>query len=280
MTYSCHNNYGKMNQKNIGDGIMGDLDFGTDIINVDLSNIDQEHICCANADKKGDDSAGLKKEWLKERFEDGLVFKRLNIRGKVFIEYIPAEKAWCPVNAPDYMFINCFWVSGQFKGHGYGNMLLEQCILDSKTKGKKGLVVVSSNKKMPFLSDPKYLKYKGFKVCDKAAPYFELLALPFSEDTLLPSFKQCAKSAEIEEKGLVLYYTNQCPYAQKYAQIIEKIAKERGVNFKMIKYQTTQQAQQAPSPFTTYSLFCDGKFVTNEILSDKKFIKFLDENHL
>jgi hypothetical protein len=261
-------------------GNMGDLEFGYDIVDVDIRNIEREHICCANADKKGDNSVGLKKTWLKEQFEQGLVFKKLNIRGKVFIEYIPTEKAWCPIVAENYMFIDCFWVSGQYKGHGYSNLLLEQCILDSKNKGKKGLVILSSKKKMPFLSDPSYLKHKGFKVCDMANPYFELLALPFSENVELPKFKACAKSAEIEDKGLVLYYTNQCPYAEKYAQVIERVAIERGIDFKRIKYQTREQAQNARSPFTTYSFFYDGKFVTNEILSEKKFVKFLEEKGL
>ena len=41
-----------------------------------------------------------------------------------------------------------------------------------------------------------------------------------------------------------------------------------------------KEAQNSPSPFTTYSIFYKGSFVTNEILSEKKFIKFLDENNL
>ena len=33
-----------------------------------------------------------KKEWLKQRFDEGLVFYRSEERGKCFIEYIPAGK--------------------------------------------------------------------------------------------------------------------------------------------------------------------------------------------
>ncbi len=39
---------------------------------------------------------------------------------------------------------------------------LDACTRDSKAKGKKGLVILSSKKKMGFLSDPKYMSYKGF----------------------------------------------------------------------------------------------------------------------
>ncbi len=97
-----------------------------------------------------------------------MVFIKGNERGKCFIEYIPAENAWVPIVADGYMYINCFWVSGSFKEHGYSNDLLNECIADSKAKGKAGLCVLSSAKKKPFLSDPKYLTYKGFKAADES----------------------------------------------------------------------------------------------------------------
>ena len=85
------------------------------LIDVNIENIDKEHICCAISNKKDDIQISSKKLWLKDRFEDGLVFKKCDVRGKVFIEYIPAENAWTPIDAKEYMFINCFWVSGKFK---------------------------------------------------------------------------------------------------------------------------------------------------------------------
>lgn len=248
-----------------------------DIITVANRNIDTEHICCAIAEKKGENGVSAKKAWLKERFADGLVFKKLNVRGKVFIEYIPAEHAWCPIIAAGYIYINCFWVAGQFKGQGYASKLLEECIADAKAKDKKGLVVLSSKKKMPFLSDPVYLKFKGFEVCDTADPYYELLFLPFTKNAEKPQFKECVKQGRLQQKGIVLYYSNQCPHSEKYIFLLAELAKAKGLAVKLIKYQTKEQAQSAPAPFTTYSLFFDGKFITNEILSDKKFLKFLDE---
>lgn len=127
--------------------------------------------------------------------DEGLVFLKCDVRGKCFIEYIPAEYSWAPVEADDYMYIDCLWVSGQFKGQGYSNLLLEECIKDSKAKGKKGLVILSSKKKMGFLSDTKYMKYKGFEVVDTVEPYFELLYLPFSDDASKPQFKQHLKKS-------------------------------------------------------------------------------------
>ncbi|AFS77495.1 putative N-acetyltransferase YoaP [Gottschalkia acidurici 9a] len=250
------------------------------IITVDSENLEKEHICCAIADKKGECQVASKKAWLKERFKDGLTFKKADVRGKVFIEYIPAENAWCPIVADGYMFINCLWVSGKYKGQGISTKLLNECIIDSKSKGKKGLVILSSKKKIPYISDPKFLSYKGFIVADNAEPYYQLMYLPFEENEEKPYFKSCAKAGKIEEKGFVLYYSNQCPFTAKYVPLIEEIAKDKKIEFKVIKYETTEQAQNAPAPFTTYSLFYNGEFITNDILSDKKFEKILEEKGL
>lgn len=247
------------------------------IIEVNMDNIEKEHICCAISDKKGENCVGSKKAWMKKRFEDGLVFKKLDERGKVFIEYIPAERAFAPIEADNYMYIDCFWVSGKYKGKGYANELLGECIKDAKNNGKDGLVVLSSKKKKPFLSDPSYLKYKGFMVADTAKPFFELLYLPFNEGAKKPQFMNCAKDGKTDKKGVVIYYSNQCPHTDKYIKIVEKAAIDNGVSFKAIKIDTVEMAKSSPTPFTTYSIFIDGEFITNEILTEKKFLKFVEE---
>lgn len=100
------------------------------------------------------------------------------------------------------MYINCLWVSGKFKGQGYADALLEQCISDGREAGKKGLVVLSSKKKKGFLSDPKYLTYKGFEVCDTAEPYFELRVLPFEAAAEKPCFREQVKHPIPDAKGI------------------------------------------------------------------------------
>ena len=107
-------------------------------IRVTKENLEQEHICCAISNNK-DVQVSSKKAWLAERFDEGLVFLKSVERGKCFIEYIPAENAWNPIVTDNYMYIDCLWVSGSFKGHGYSNDLLDECIRDSKEKGKSGL---------------------------------------------------------------------------------------------------------------------------------------------
>ena len=249
----------------------------TKLIQITKENLASEHICCAISNDK-DPQVSSKKAWLNDRLDDGLVFLKGDVRGKCFIEYLPAEKAWAPICADGYMYIDCLWVSGQFKGHGYSNFLLDACIRDGRAKGKKGLVVLSSQKKLGFLADPKYLKYKGFEVVDTAPPYFELLALPFEMDADRPSFRQQVRRPGHTDMpaGFTLYYTSQCPFTAKYVPLLEQVAKARNVPLQVILIETTEQAQSAPSPFTTFSLYYNGAFLTHEIQSEKKFEKIMD----
>ena len=46
-------------------------------------NLDSEHICCAISSNK-DPLVLTKKQWLRERLEEGLVFLKGDIRGKCF----------------------------------------------------------------------------------------------------------------------------------------------------------------------------------------------------
>ena len=249
-----------------------------EFIKVTNENIDKEHICCAIS-SQNDIQVSSKKAWLKEQFKEGLVFLKSIERGKCFIEYIPAENAWNPIEANGYMYIDCLWVSGSFKGHGYSTDLLNTCIEDSKNKGKKGLCILAASKKKPFLADPKYLKHKGFKICDEADNGIQLWYLLFVENATLPKFKECAKHPYIEEKGYVLYYTNQCPFNAKYVPIIEGITKEREIPFKVVHLNSKEEAQNAPTPITTYALFLDGHYLTNEQMNEKKFLKLLEKQN-
>ena len=58
--------------------------------------------------------------------------------------------------------------------------------------------------------------------------------------------------------------------------MIENIANERGIPFRSVHITAKEQAQNATTPTTTFTLFSDGEYVTNEILSDKKFLKLTE----
>ena len=243
-----------------------------DLVRVTPENIEQEHICCAIAGNS-DIQVQSKKKWLLNRFSDGLVFLKGDVRGKCFLEYIPAENAWAPVQADGYMFINCFWVSGRYKGQGNANLLLEECIRDSKEKGKQGLCILSSLKKKPFLSDPAYLAHRGFQLADTAGQGFTLLYLPFTTDAPKPCFCPQVKTPAINKPGFVLYYSHQCPFTAKYVPLLQESAQKSGLPFKTVLIDTKEKAQSASVAATSFALFYEGEFITHEILSVAKFEK-------
>ena len=245
-----------------------------DYIRVTNENLEREHICCAISNNR-DVQVSSKKAWLAGRFDEGLVFLKSVERGKCFIEYLPAENAWNPIDAPGYMYIDCLWVSGSLKGHGYSTDLLEACIADSREKGRRGLCILSAAKKRPFLADPKYLRHKGFSVCDEADNGIQLWHLPFGADAEPPRFRECARHPHVDGEGFVLFYTSQCPFNAKYVPIVERTAAELGIPFRAVHLQSREEAQGAPTPVTTYALFRDGEYLTNEQMNDKRFLKLV-----
>lgn len=245
-----------------------------DYIRITKENIDKEHICCAMSGKQ----SLAKKEWLKQRFDEGLVFCRGTERGKCFIEYIPAENAWVPIAADGYLYINCLWVSGAMKGHGYANDLLKVCIRDAQAQGRNGLCILSAEgRKREFLADPKFLAHKGFQLADRSDCGITLLYLPLSPAAVPPQFKPCAKHPKAEAPGFVLYYTDQCPFTYYWVPKVQAAAKEHNIPFKAIHITDKQAAQNVPAPVTTYALFRDGKFLTQGIQSDKRFLALAKE---
>jgi len=246
-------------------------------ITLTKENIAKEHICCAISDKKCVEGYEAKKEWLKEELDNGYVFRRLNERAKVFIEYVPAEKAWIPVDAPNYLMLNCFWVSGQYKGKGYGKALLQTAIDDAKAQKKSGLVTVVGTKKLNYMSDTKWLLGQGFEVIEELSYGFSLLAKKFNPKDENPKFKKSVIPGECpEKKGLAVYYSNRCPFTEYYVNDeLVATAKKRKIPLKIIKIETMKQAQSVPTPATIFSLFYNGKFITTDIGSclDSRFDK-------
>ena len=238
-------------------------------IHITRENIDKEHICCAMSGKQ----SLAKKKWLMERFDEGLVFYRSEERGKCFIEYIPAENAWVPIAADGWLYINCLWIAGSMKGHGYANDLLSECVRDAVAQKKKGICILcAEGRKREFLADPKFLAYKGFMTADISDCGINLMYLPLVSDAEVPKFKECAKHPRADEDGFVLYYTDQCPYTYYWVPRIQEAATEYGIPLKVVYVADKETARNVPAPVTTYALFRDGKFLTQSIQSDKKFL--------
>lgn len=251
------------------------------IITLNKSNIDNEHICCAISDKKCQEGYEFKKGWLKKEFKNGYIFRRIDARAKVFIEYGPVEKGWAPLEAPNYLLVNCFWVSGKYKGNGYGKELLRFALEDAKFQDKDGLVTVVGTKKFHFMSDTKWLLRQGFETVQETSSGFSLLTMKIKKNAGNSKFKESVLKGEVENKdGLVVYYSNRCPFTDYYVKIVlSETAQKRNLPLEIIKLETMEQAQAAPTPATIFSLFYKGKFITTNVsvCLDNRFDKIVNK---
>jgi len=236
-------------------------------------NIEDEHICCAISDKKCKDGYQKKKDWLKSEFRNGYIFKKMDVRGKVFIEYVPIESSWLPLKGANFMVINCFWVSGQFKGKGNGKKLLQECMKDANKMD--GVVAISSDKKRPFMSDPVFLKYHGFEIIDEAPPFFKLWGLKTNENATYPTIMASAKSGVCpNDKGITAYYSNTCPFADYYTnQLLREYAKNRNIPLTINHIKSKKEGRNMPIPWIINSVFYKGELVTLEMKAERHLDK-------
>jgi N-acetylglutamate synthase-like GNAT family acetyltransferase len=253
--------------------LLGAEKVGYDFINLTIENLANEHLCCAIADKKHQCGVDTKRAWLSERISEGHVFRKLNEKGKVFIEYAPLESAWVSVVGANYIYIYCLWVSGSFKGKGYGKELLDYCVADAKRQGKSGVCVISSKKKMPFLSEKKFMLKNGFETVDVVGADYELLALSF--DGTKPMFAESAKEQSVESKTLTIYYGLQCPYIPNCIEQVETYCKANSIPLDLIKVDTLEKAKAIPCVFNNWAVFYNGKFETVHLLNEGYLKKLL-----
>ncbi len=248
-----------------------------EIIKLTDKNFQDEHICCAFSDKKCRDGYQKKKDWLKKEYKNGYTFKKVNVRGKVFIEYVPIENSWLPLEGNNFMVINCFWVSGQYKGKGNGKRLLQQCIIDSKDMD--GIIAISSDKKRPFMTDPKFLKYQGFEIIDEAPPYFKLWGLKTNKKAKFPKIKESAKIGTCPDKnGITAYYSNTCPFTDFYTnKMLREYSEKNNIPLTINLLKSKEEANKMPIPWVINSVFYKGKLVSLEMKVDRHLDKLINK---
>ena len=247
------------------------------IIRIDPENLEREHICCAiGNDAENSARAGTKKRWMRDRFAEGLVFKRLDERGKVFIEYMPAETCWRPIVGEGYSVIHCLWVSGRFKGNGWARALLDECVADARASGRAGIAVVSSTKPKPFLTDKKFFIARGFRTVDSAPPFFELLALQLDQSAPAPRFSDAARrNSRPGESGVSFSYSAQCPFMEEYVGLLSRVASGKGIPSRIDRLESRADVLARGSPFGTLGIYRDGAFLAHELMTEAKFSALL-----
>ena len=233
-------------------------------INLTEENLAQEHLCCIIRSKKPHPGVEGKRAWLRERLKEGHVFRKLDVKGVVFIEYAPLETAWVPVEGENYLYIYCLWVNGDFKGKGYGRQLMEYCLADAKAKGKSGVCMLGAEKQKAWLSDQAFAETYGFETVDITPGGYRLLALSF--DGSKPRFAENVKRPETEHQELTIYYSPQCPYIHQSVELVRKTCQELEAPYTLIPVDTLEKAKALPCVFNNWAVFYHGKFVTVNLL--------------
>ncbi|MBC5620328.1 MULTISPECIES: N-acetyltransferase [Butyricimonas] len=236
----------------------------TDFVNLTTENLTNEHLCCIIRSKKPHQGIDAKRQWLSDRLSEGHVFRKLNAKATVFIEYAPLETAWVPVIGNNYYYVYCLWVLGSDKGKGYGKLLMEYCLADAKEKGKSGICMLGAKKQKSWLSDQSFAKKFGFEVVDATDDGYELLALSF--DGTIPAFAPNAKKQKIESNVLTIYYDMQCPYIYQKIELIKQYCETNNVPVSLIQVDTLQKAKELPCVFNNWGVFYKGNFETVNLL--------------
>ena len=165
-------------------------------IDLTAENIADQHLCCIIRSKKPHPGVEAKRRWLADRLPEGHVFRKLDVKEKVFIEYAPLETAWVPVEGDNYLYLYCLWVAGAYKGKGYGRALMEHCLADARDRGKSGVCMLGAEKQKAWLSDQSFARRYGFETADETDYGYTLLARSF--DGTLPRFTGRARAGTIE----------------------------------------------------------------------------------
>ncbi len=239
------------------------------VITLTPENIQEEKLFCI----KDAQASGFKckKDWLIERIKEGLKIKILkNSSGKqiAFIEYIPGEYAWRPVQAKDYMFIHCMFVYAKSdKGKGIGSKLVEICEKEAKDLQKHGVAVMTS--KGPWIASSQLFLKNDYEKVDQLGR-FELMVKKFVPQAEDPKLIDWTKDHPAYQ-GWHLLYADQCPWHEKSVQALTEVAIEEGIELQVSKINSVREAQAAPSGFGVFSLLHDGKLLEDHYLSKTRF---------
>lgn len=211
-----------------------------------------------------------KMEWVRDRIREGMRYTLLTVRGHNagMVEYVPGEYAWRGVEAAGYLFIHCFWVIGQNRGHGYGRQMLNAVLEDAK--GTNGVAVVVS--KTHWLPTPKLFLKNGFELADHAGPSFDLLVKRFKPDATLPRFKRNASKIP---PGLTLFHSDQCPYTQNVPDVVRKVGEELNIPVHTVRVDSAAAAQESPCVYGTLGYFFNGELLAYRPVGTEKLLELM-----
>lgn len=251
-----------------------------EVITVNTNNLSDypQAICFINPKHK---YFNLKIDWLKKQFKKGLVIKLLKLKStkKIigFIEYLPGEEAWRAVNAIDYLFIHCLWVSpNKNRQHGLGTALIEEALKDAKKLKKSGVAVITSDGS--FMAKKELFTKNGFEIVEEFNN-FQLLAKKFAAKNNSP--KLLINQDKLKQyQGWHIIYSKQCPWVARFVEEVKPILQQKKIKMNIVEIDSAKAAQSAPGIYCVFNLIKDGQLLADRYISITRFLNIIKKEDL
>lgn len=244
------------------------MDQKTSIIEVNAANLNEHPgaICFIN---QKSEYHRLKVEWLMEQFRKGLKIKLLYIEGekspKGFIEYVPGEFCWRPVDARDYMFIHCIWTNGKkYQHQGLGKQLIAEAEKDAANMN--GVAVLTSDN--PFMADNRIFLKNGYRIVDESGK--DHLLVKSFRDAPLPAIIKSGNVSKYD-KNLTIIYSRQCPWVARFIEEVKPVLEKEKLETEIIELRTCEEAHKAPSVYGVLNMIYDGRILADRYISTTRF---------
>ena len=224
----------------------------------------------------GSKNMGLrpKVEWLRRRFPEGLrffLFRDGQGRPLAFLEYVPGEHAWRPVDAKGWLFVHCLWVypRGQKVG-GLGSRLIQACLEEARQERASGVAAMVSDG--PWMAGRDIFLKNGFRQVGEAGR-FQLVVHRLRSGPE-PRFRDISGNLA-KYRGLHLVYCPQCPMIPKSVNDLSEMAAEYGLELKVTVIKSPREAQNAPSYYGVFNLVWNGRLLSDHYVSKGRFRNLL-----
>jgi len=217
-----------------------------------------------------------KNAWFEKEYAKGLRLKIVEVDGKQvgFIEYTPIEHAWRPVVGENYLFIHCLYIyPNKHRNQGLASLLLSECELEANDLGLEGVCTFTSDG--PWMTRKDLFLRNGYRQTDKHGRY-ELLVKKFNPEAPDPEIFDWTKGLK-DYQGWHLLYADQCPWNEKCVAVIAEKAFDEGLDLRVKKLTTPEQARRSPSGFGVFNLIHDGKLLADHYISHTRFRNILKE---
>ena len=215
-----------------------------------------------------------KVEWLQRRFTEGLrflLFRDGEGRPLGFLEYVPGENAWRPVDARGWLFVHCLWVypRGQRVG-GLGSRLIQACLEEARRQRAIGVAAIVSDG--PWMASKEVFLKNGFRQVGEADRF--QLVIHRLRDGPEPHFRDISGNI-LNYRGLHLVYCAQCPMLPKSVTDLSDMAAEHGLELKVTVLKSALEAQNAPSYYGVFNLIWNGRLLSDHYVSKGRFSNLL-----